>query len=98
MTELRDEGAQLRQEVKALTRIVLKNKIDDTWIPEPDAAEMLGFNDPRTLRRKVVVKGGAPYPFSLISYRCTNGRKFQYNRKDLMKFKNITSTSVTASN
>jgi hypothetical protein len=81
---------QLTQEVKYLQTLVMRDKIDTTWVPERDAAAMLDMQ-PDTLRR--YVKAGKPF-FNQINFRHTNGRKWQYSRKDLIKFKNLTSTNA----
>jgi len=88
--ELTREIFLLRQEVKQLTLLILKNKVDDTWIPESMAAEMLGLK-PRTLREAVKNKKGL---FSEIDFRHTNGQRWQYHRKSLLKFKDLTSTAA----
>lgn len=88
MTELREEILQLKEMVKHLTMLVMKDKVDTTWLSEEQAAEALGL-EARTLRRKVK---SMQFPFNQIDFRHTNGRNFQYNRKGLLKFKEITST------
>ncbi len=79
----------LTRKVDELTILVMKNKVDDTWVSEDVAAEMLGYKSPRSLRNNVVE---AKHPFSLIEFRHTNGRNYQYNRKSILKFKEKTST------
>lgn len=79
---------KLTKKIDDLTVLVMKNKVDDTWLNEEVAAEMLNYS-PRVLRRKAL---SAKYPFTLIECRNTNGRKYQYNRKSLIKFKEQTST------
>jgi len=58
-----------------------------TWIPEEAAAKMLGYR-PDYFRRKVKALKIS------ISYRNTNGRKYQYSRADMEKFMQETSTAV----
>jgi hypothetical protein len=80
--ELRTEISELRTEMR-------RGKISDAWIPEKDAARLLGIH-PRTLRRGVQNKeNGFP-----ISYRNTNGRAWQYKRADITRY--LRQTSVPA--
>lgn len=89
MSELMTEILALRREVKQLQILIMKDKIDTTWVHESDAAEMLGLTG-RTLRRHVQ---SGEYPFCEISFRNTNGRNWQYSRKSLMKFKTLTASN-----
>lgn len=90
MTELMEAVVKLTKKVDELTLLVMKEKNDTTWISEKDAADMLGYGCPRTLRKKVKA---AVYPFNTIVYRSSEGRKFQYNRKSLQKFKEQTAVA-----
>jgi hypothetical protein len=90
--------AELKGMVHNLTILVMKDKVDLTWLSEADAAEMLGIKHARGLRKRVVLtkkmmESGEKiqYPFNLIEYRNTNGRLFQYSRKSILKFKHVTS-------
>lgn len=101
MSPLRQDILKLQEEIKCLTLLVLKDKVDKTWMTEKEAALSLGYNNPRSLRRKVVLtddrisKGEkVQYPYNLITYRCTNGRNYQYSRRSIMKFKEQTSTEL----
>jgi hypothetical protein len=87
---LTNEIKSLREDVRQMSILLMRDKIDTTWIPETDAAAMLQMQ-PDTLRR--YVKAGKPN-FQMINFRHTNGRKWQYNRKDILKFKNYTSTQA----
>lgn len=77
----------MRKQIEQLTQIISKDKIYDTWIDEGTAAKMIG-RSARTLRR-MVKAGDLP-----IDYRNTNGRAYQYNRRDLKKYLDNTSTSL----
>lgn len=86
--ELIHEVRQLRTEVKNLQLLVMKDKVDTTWLDEPDAAKALGIKS-RTLRR--YVKDPA-HKLSMVKYRHTNGKHFQYSRKDILRYKELTSS------
>ena len=86
----------LRKEIATLMAIVKKDKVFDAWIDECTAAEMLGMQ-PRTLRRKCTgykKKGVEIAPELPINYRNTNGRSWQYSRKDIKAFMQNTSTQI----
>lgn len=70
--------------VNNLTKLILKNKVDDVWIDEESAANLLELQ-PRTLRKKVKFK-----KILDIQARNTNGRNWQYNRKDIELYKQKT--------
>lgn len=76
---------QLVSMVDKLIILVMKDKVDTTWVNEKTASEMLGYKDPRTLRK--LVKAGELE----ITFRNTNGRNWQYSRKAIMKLKDRTS-------
>lgn len=78
---------QLERTVDTLCKLIMRDKIDTTWLSEEDAAETLGLQ-PRTLRKQV--KSGAID----IDFRHTNGRNYQYSRKGILDFKKRTSTSL----
>lgn len=78
--ELKADNAVLKQMVKDLTILVMKDKVDTTWVKEDLAAEMLGYK-PRTLRK--AVKDGSIN----IAVTNTNGRNWQYNRKGILQYK-----------
>lgn len=84
---LRKENAEIKTMLHDLTVLVMKDKIDTTWVDEEEAAKSVGLT-PEWFRRKV--KKGE-YPFSEISYRNSNGRNWQYSRKGLIKYKSLTS-------
>jgi hypothetical protein len=75
---------RLSNKVDQLTLLVMKDKVDTTWVNEDTAAEMLGLQ-PRTIRLNVK-SGSLP-----VKFRHTNGRNWQYSRKDIMKYKDKTS-------
>ncbi len=80
----------IHEELKPLFAIISKDKIDTTWVTEKDAADMFQLA-PRTLRKyvkKAKKTNDFNSPFADIEYRDTNGRRLQYNRKDLLKAKN----------
>lgn len=64
-----------------------KDKARDVWTNEADAAALLGYT-PEWFRRKV--KDGT----IAIHYRNTNGRKYEYLTKDILEYKESTSTIV----
>lgn len=78
---------QLEKTVDNLCKLILKEKVDTTWINEDVAAEMLGLQ-PRTLR--MYVKSGKID----IDFRNTNGRNWQYSRKGLLDYKKRTSSGL----
>ena len=92
--ELTIEIRQLRADVEKLTLLLLKNCVDQVWLKEEIAAEMLGLK-PRALRNYVTGKKSL---FADIDYRHTNGRSFEYRRKDLMRFKELTSCNPQLKN
>jgi hypothetical protein len=75
------------RKLDAVLTAVRKDKVNDTWLDESLAAAMLNLEG-RTLRRKCIA-GDLP-----IHYRNTNGRAYQYNRRDLLKYQTQTSTSL----
>jgi len=77
----------MRKELATLTTVIAKDKIYDAWIDESTAAQMLNLSS-RTLRTQCK-SNKLP-----IHYRNTNGRHFQYSRKDLKEFLKQTSTSL----
>jgi hypothetical protein len=83
---------QLIDMVGQLTTLVMKDKVDNTWVSEEVAAEMLGYKDPRTLRKLVkgVIKT-KDFNIGDITFRNTNGRNWQYSRKSILKYKEKTS-------
>lgn len=80
---VKSQGKQIHE----LQVMVMKNKVDDTWISEEIAAEMIGY-DGRTFRRWVKA-GKLP-----IDFRNTNGRRYQYNRKSILRYKENTSVQA----
>ncbi len=87
MQEQQAEIRTLKEMVQQLTLLVMKDKVDTTWLDEDTAAEMLGYA-PRTLRLQVK-KGAIP-----VDYRNTKGRNWQYSRKQLLNYKRDTSTAA----
>ena len=83
---------QLVGMVDKLMIMVMKDKVDTTWLSEEVAAEMLGYKDPRTLRKLVkgVIKT-KDFNIGDITFRNTNGRNWQYSRKSILKYKEKTS-------
>ncbi|MBS1629390.1 MAG: helix-turn-helix domain-containing protein [Bacteroidetes bacterium] len=79
------EVQTLKQMVTTLTTVVKRDKIFDAWLNEEDAASMLGLA-PRTLRR-YCRDGALP-----INFRNTNGRNWQFSRKDILTYMNNSST------
>ena len=77
----------LKQMLATLTNVVRRDKIYDAWVTEQDAASMLGLA-PRTLRRRC---RDALLP---INFRNTNGRNWQFSRKDITKYMNKSSTII----
>lgn len=76
----------LERVIDNLAKLMLKNKVDDTWVDETTAAGMLGYKDGRTLRK--AVKAGSIN----VDFRNTNGKNWQYSRKGLLNYKTQTST------
>lgn len=74
----------MSKQIHQLTLLVMKDKVDTTWIDEETAAKMLGYQDPRSLR-KLIKKGVVD-----VEYRNTNGRNYQYSRKGILKYKEKT--------
>lgn len=58
------------------------------WINEKEAAGMLGYKYPRTLRDNAKT-GNIP-----VVFRTTNGRRFQYSKEDIQKYQLETSTAA----
>lgn len=77
------EIKELKDMIHQLTLLVMKDKVDTTWLDEKEAADALGY-DPRTLREKV--KAGE-IPVESRNYK---GRNWQYSRKGILKFKEQT--------
>lgn len=93
------EIKSLKSMIHDLTLLVMKDKIDPTWLTEKQASEVLGLSG-RQFRRNVVLSKSmmernqkVTYPFNLIEYRHTNGRNYQYSRKSILKFKQLTSNT-----
>ncbi len=86
--ELKQKLDQQDQKLNQLQLLVMKGHNSNTWVDEPEAADMLGLQ-PRTLRK--YVKNGYG-PFAGISFRHTNGRSWQYKRGDLERFRELTSS------
>lgn len=93
------EIKSLKSMIHDLTLLVMKDKVDLTWMPESQAANMLGLSR-RAFRRKVVLTSTMmernlkiPYPYNIVEYRHTNGRNYQYSRKSILKFKQLTSNT-----
>ena len=78
---------RLTETVTTLQATVKKDKLFDVWVDEKTAAAALGYCV-RRFRSKV--KSG----LINIDFRCTNGRKYQYSRKGLIRFQNETSTAL----
>lgn len=78
---------RLEKVVDSLCKLIMKDKVDTTWLTEEVAAETLGLQ-PRTLR--MYVKAGKID----VDFRHTNGRSYQYSRKGIMEFKKNTSSSL----
>ena len=101
MTDLMQEIQSLREDVRRLGMLIMKDKVDTTWISEEDAAHSLGIT-PQTLRKGVKrIESGNPSisrKAIRISYRTTNGRNYQYSRKDLINYKNKTAVVVWNAN
>jgi len=87
---LRKENAEIKTMLHQLTVLVMKDKIDTTWVAETEAAAMVGLH-PRVFREKVKA---AKAPWFHITLRHTNGRNYQYSRKGIIKFKQLTSTEM----
>ncbi len=83
--------ATLQKQIQDLTVLIMKDKVNDTWLVEETAASMLGYN-PETFRRKVKeAHKKNKEPWNIITYRNTNGRNWYYNRKSLIEFQRKTS-------
>lgn len=94
LTIVLEQGKKIEQMQKSLhdlSVLVMKNKVNDTWLDEDVAAEMVGYH-PQNFRRKVKT-GNKEHkePWCIISYRNTNGRNWQYSRKSLIQFQQKTS-------
>jgi hypothetical protein len=84
-----EEIKYLTNLVKQLYSLVSKDKIDTTWVSEADAAAMFGYESTDWFRRKVkAAQADVTDQLHGIEYRNTNGRNYQYNRRDLIKCKN----------
>src|ERR1700760_3675545 len=94
LTMVMEQGKKIEsiyKMVNDLTALVMKDKVNTIWVDENIAAEMLGMH-PETLRRKVKSAiSNNQFPMNQISYRNSNGRKFQYSRKSLMRYMELTS-------
>ena len=64
-----------------------KTRAKDAWMSESDAAALLGYT-PEWFRRKVK---DSTIP---IHFRNSNGRKYEYLTKDIMEYKERTSTII----
>lgn len=80
---------RIEESVEKLLLINLKDKVDQAWLDEDTASGMFGIGS-RHFRRKVVSR---EFPFDEVQYRNTNGRNYQYNRKDLLKAKEKSSVN-----
>ena len=87
---LRKENAEIKQMVSQLFIMIKKTRIDDTWLSEEEAAESLGLS-PIMLRRKVKKPVGQ---WHHVTYRNNKGRQWQYSRKGILKYKQLTSTEM----
>lgn len=89
--ELRKEVSELKQLIHENSVLMMKDKVNTTWVDEEVAAAMIGYH-PETLRRKVK-EGARKYeePWCLITFRNTRGRNWQYSRKSLVRFQERTS-------
>ncbi len=94
MTMVEQQGKKLdsiEKMVHQLSILVMKNKVNDTWVNEDIAAEMVGYN-PETFRRKVKdAHKKHREPWNLINFRNSNGRNWQYSRRSLENFQKRTS-------
>jgi hypothetical protein len=61
---------------------------DHTWISEKEAAGILGYEWPRSMRLNVK-KSAIP-----VSFRTTRGRNYQYSLEDIRKYQLETSTAA----
>lgn len=83
--------ATLQKQIHDLTVLIMKDKVNSTWLDEETAASMVGYN-PETFRRKVKeAHKNNKWPWNLINYRNTNGRNWFYSRKSLIEFQCKTS-------
>lgn len=90
MSDLMTEIQALRNDVKVLTMMIMKDKIDTTWVAESDASQMFGLT-PKWFRRKVLSRH---FPFEEVGFRTTGGRNYQYNRKALLRAKEKSSVQA----
>jgi hypothetical protein len=97
VTMVADQSRQiesLKSMVHNLTLLVMKDKVNDTWINEEVAAEMVGYH-PETFRRKVKqAHENHQRPWCLITFRNTRGRNWQYSRKSIIEFQKKTSIEL----
>lgn len=77
----------LKKTIDNLCKLIMRDKIDQTWVDEQTAAQMLGYSSPRTLRN-LVKQNQLP-----IDFRNTRGRSWQYSRKSIAEYKYQTGTS-----
>lgn len=75
---------RLTKMVRDLSILVMKNKVTTTWVDEGVAAEILGYKDPRTLRKLVKSKALD------IDGRNTNGKNWQYSLKSINRYQERT--------
>lgn len=88
--ELRKENAFIMQKLHEISILVMKDKVDTTWVDEDIAAKSFGLS-PRVFREKVKAAKGQWFHITL---RHTNGRNYQYSRKGILKYKQLTSTEM----
>lgn len=78
--EIRRQG----REIAELKALITKGKITDVWLPEADAAALIG-QKPRTLRARVT-NPLHKYPMD-VEYRTEpSGRGYQYKRADMLTY------------
>ena len=85
--QILNEMSGLKKEVIELRGLVIRDKVKDPWIPEKDAAALCNY-DAENFRRKVKASDID------VRYRNDNGRKWEYHEKDILRYKEETSTMI----
>ena len=97
MSDLSIEVLEIKKEIAGISQLlnkirseILAQKIAKNWANEVVVAIALGYKTPRSFRKLATAKD-RNYPFTLIRYRTTNGKNYQYNIRSIEEFMDATS-------